>query len=373
MRSALLQLAASTLLCNALNAQPVQWIVDARPTQVIENELPGGDVLLRVRSVMRRDDGALLIANNGSQRLYLMSKTGAVMATFGRSGSGPGEFRSLSQAYWKKDGSIGALDLLSRTEQVFDRNGKFVRSVALTPLIEHMNLQGRPLFQYARADAWLVYASGRVQQQPRQIFHVPTDLHLLVGNRLSTLGSFRSTEQHASRDGSSAMIVPFGNTVVVGSTTTHTVAGEISGDSLLVFDADGKRVNVIRLRAPRHRFTSGEHRKIRDSLVRMATQSPRSSPAWIEAVTDVPLPAVLPAFKELVGDATGLIWVREYGWPVDLNRWTVYDVSGVPVARAQLPAGLRVMEIGRDYVLGVHRDEDDVETIHLHSLTRRSK
>ncbi len=361
------------LLCNALNAQPVQWTVEARPTQVIESELPDGDVLLRVRSVLRRDDGALLIANGGSQRLYLMSKTGTVIAAFGRSGSGPGEFRLLGQAYWKSDGLIGALDMTLRTEQVFDRNGKFIRSMALTPLIEQMALERRPSFQFARADAWIVRASGRPDQRPGQIFHVPVDLHQLVGNRMATLGAFRSVEQQSSRDGSSSMIVPFGNNLMVAFTASHTVAGETSGDSLLVFDADGKRVNVIRVGAPRHRFTSAEHRKIRDSLIRVATRSPRTSPAWIEAVTDLRLPAILPAFKELIGDATGLIWVREHGWPVDHNRWTVYNVSGVPVARAQLPAGLRVTEIGRDYVLGVHHDEDDVETVQMHSLLRRAK
>lgn len=64
----------------------------------------------------------------------------------------------------------------------------------------------------------------------------------------------------------------------------------------------------------------------------------------------------------------GHLWVRqpgESGGPVD---WIVYDLEARPIGRVTTPAGFEIHEIGRDYVLGVGRDEMDVEYVELYAL-----
>jgi hypothetical protein len=48
----------------------------------------------------------------------------------------------------------------------------------------------------------------------------------------------------------------------------------------------------------------------------------------------------------------------------------VYDANGGPLARVRLPARFDPFHIGKDFVLGVRKDELDVEHVELYRLTR---
>ena len=50
--------------------------------------------------------------------------------------------------------------------------------------------------------------------------------------------------------------------------------------------------------------------------------------------------------------------------------WTVFDPEGRMLGTVRVPAALRVLEIGDDWLLGVHRDEYDVQQLRLHTLQR---
>jgi hypothetical protein len=46
----------------------------------------------------------------------------------------------------------------------------------------------------------------------------------------------------------------------------------------------------------------------------------------------------------------------------------VFDAEGVWQGAVKLPASIRVLDIGANYVLGVHADELGVESVQLFSL-----
>jgi hypothetical protein len=58
------------------------------------------------------------------------------------------------------------------------------------------------------------------------------------------------------------------------------------------------------------------------------------------------------------------------GWVVDSEgaEWIVLDDQGQTVARVQTPPGVMVLEIGSDYIVGLSRDELDVESVSLYRL-----
>ena len=63
-------------------------------------------------------------------------------------------------------------------------------------------------------------------------------------------------------------------------------------------------------------------------------------------------------------DRDDRLWVEEYAAvPDDRSVWTVFTPEGTLVARATMPQRLTPLEIGRDYLLGVERDELDVESV----------
>jgi hypothetical protein len=63
------------------------------------------------------------------------------------------------------------------------------------------------------------------------------------------------------------------------------------------------------------------------------------------------------------------LWVRESNRPGDeRSRWSVFTDEGELLGEVDMPPGLRVLDIGPDYVLGLHRDELDVEYVRKHVL-----
>jgi hypothetical protein len=52
-------------------------------------------------------------------------------------------------------------------------------------------------------------------------------------------------------------------------------------------------------------------------------------------------------------------------------QYVVLDGLANPIARAVIPADLRITEIGRDYVLGVRADGDGLQEVVLFRLVRR--
>ncbi|WP_425153655.1 hypothetical protein [Candidatus Palauibacter sp.] len=73
-----------------------------------------------------------------------------------------------------------------------------------------------------------------------------------------------------------------------------------------------------------------------------------------------------PAFSEILSDRAGHLWVRGYR----TAAWTVFDPEGRVQGLIETPPGLRIFEIGEDYLLGWVYDELGVEYVQLWSLSR---
>jgi hypothetical protein len=80
----------------------------------------------------------------------------------------------------------------------------------------------------------------------------------------------------------------------------------------------------------------------------------------------------MPAYATgLKGDRSGNVWVPAFeiarGTP---TRWSVFDPDGRYWGDLTTPARFRVLEIGDDYVLGVWRDDLDVEYLRKYELRK---
>ncbi len=65
------------------------------------------------------------------------------------------------------------------------------------------------------------------------------------------------------------------------------------------------------------------------------------------------------------------LWVQEYaGVNSAATRYLIIGSDLKPRAWVPVPAGFRVKDAGRDYVAGVHFDEDELETVRVYRLTR---
>ena len=93
------------------------------------------------------------------------------------------------------------------------------------------------------------------------------------------------------------------------------------------------------------------------------------------------LPKTLPAYSAVKLDGMGRVWVREYieldgmgpmnadmgkgpRWRPDVPaRWYVFSNDGEFLGTVRLPLGFVVHDIGKDHIVGVIRDADDVEYV----------
>ncbi|HET9065888.1 MAG TPA: hypothetical protein VFN22_08745 [Gemmatimonadales bacterium] len=78
---------------------------------------------------------------------------------------------------------------------------------------------------------------------------------------------------------------------------------------------------------------------------------------FAKAVAHLPSLRDLPPILGLLTDTRGWLWVWD-----GLDRWSVFDTGGKWLTTVHVPL-YRVYEFGADYVLGVVRDADDVESI----------
>lgn len=85
----------------------------------------------------------------------------------------------------------------------------------------------------------------------------------------------------------------------------------------------------------------------------------------------VTVPEEMPAYGDIRADAAGYLWVQDYRAPGDpAPSWTVFDAEGEPLGRIALPPGVRVEEIGVDYLIGTGADDLDRPYVALWALDR---
>ena len=86
---------------------------------------------------------------------------------------------------------------------------------------------------------------------------------------------------------------------------------------------------------------------------------------------EAPKPSTLPAHREIMADALGVLWVQNYSPPwEDSNIWSLFGTDGSWICDVELPPGLEVMQIGEGHLLGLRQDELDVEYVQLHEVVR---
>ena len=77
----------------------------------------------------------------------------------------------------------------------------------------------------------------------------------------------------------------------------------------------------------------------------------------------------MPPVGRMLHDARGRLWAMDFLASFDtVATWRVFDLEGRQLGVVRMPAALTVHEIGADWVLGVFRNEDDVEEVRAYAL-----
>lgn len=354
--------------------------------------------LVDVADVTRRSDGIYVIADRGSQAVRLYGAEGTFLRTFGSAGSGPGEFTDPGPLLVTAGDTLVVWDQSLLRFTRFDREGELadVRTVDWGQLFTRLQLEvevgksdvtmkgmaaGGGLYPGAMeplADgSFLVRLAEKADDAPSEGYHRKRGGALRLSadfSRVDTLMFFGETEQYAVE-------APWGPYAVAPPLAKRTEIAHRAGSSRICI-GDQEKPEIVCIRS------DGERTLIRWNAEPAPVLEPEIA-LWKEATVQeydlklsrsqvlemlerVPTPQSRPPYSSLHLDPANHLWVERgptSGKEGESTDFLVFDSNGVLLGTVTFPS-VRVLEVGLDYVLGVHVDQLGIQYVRVYRLIR---
>ncbi|HEX2079962.1 MAG TPA: hypothetical protein VHG08_19750 [Longimicrobium sp.] len=329
----------------------------------------------RVADAVRLRDGTLLVADAQANEVRAFDARGRYLRTLGRAGGGPGEFRGLDDLYLLPGDTVAAYDHQGPRLSFFAPSGTFVRSVSLAPV--EGTLPPRPLGFFADGRMLVAPLYNPVfNSSPRPARDtVPLALYSAAGTQSALLARVPGEEMVTVVGGEGDDRMAMRGPPPFGLATSFAVHGErlLVGDpvryELVERRPDGTVARLVRRSGAREAVTQAD----RDAYIERRREGMRDARfRQIEErmMKSVPFPDHKPFFTALRVDAEGNAWVQRPAYPEADTPWDVFDAEGRLLGTVTTPAGLRVTQIGADFVVGIWTDELDVPHVRVHRMEK---
>jgi hypothetical protein len=349
------------------------WSVDQVPSLEIGLEDgPPEYQFSQVEGVLRLPDGRIVVADGGSREIRFFDGEGRFQSASGRRGDAPGEYRQIIALGYGPGDSIWVFDYGNRRFTVLTDAGEVVRTLTLDPTLANVSAVGRLTdgsfvvreFWSAGGDAGAIRLG--LVRDPAAVARYAPD-----GARIDTIAMFLGREVFVgTEEGRGVMSTPL---------FAHSTSAAVHGDEVFigdqqnfevgVYSPDGVLRRIIRLPDIDLRVARDDiERAIEQRLARVPEEQKVRMRAQLEAMD---VPATRPAYGRLLVDSEGALWTGDYApYPEDPVLWRVFDGGGRLVVALQVPERFRIFDIGTDWILGVWRDDLDVERIRSYHLRK---
>lgn len=329
--------------------------------------------LFEVAGALRLPDGRIAVANGGTSDIRIFGTDGSLITTHGRRGEGPGEYMNPQLAGRNADGSLLVFDSQLRRVSVIDVDSGYVGSYLVGsegggfPLARGTVGAGNVLLgggMYFSSDQG--FPTGLVRPPSRYMVIGPD------GEVVGDFGEIPAAEMFARTDGSSfsASGVPFGRVTAIAAGGPHVWLGTGDAWELRAYTANATLVRIVRFDWPLRTVSAG----LIDAYIeeRVADVRDENEARQIRtSIAEMPTPVSVPPYERFFGDDFGNLWVGEYLLPGETMRtWTIIGPDGAATGRLTMPPRTLPLDIGQDWILGLTRDELDVESLTLWSLQR---
>ena len=316
-------------------------------------------------------DGSAAISDDGNAEVVLLSPDGTEHEVLARSGGGPGEVGFVISLF-----AVGQDVLLMED----DRNGRFTLfangSHARTVTVEDPTLS-RGLRARGIDSGGLVlmstsgYRSG-FEEAWLPGYMVRFDLETGVAD---TVASYDFVP-YSPREGPRNPFQAIGDVTVAGGHFVYTRSDEPEATWHL---PDGTVTQIVRWE-PERIYPTEEHLKPLEASLRSRyrVSNPQASAERLEEMVGEDMASCridpnvpLPVFKQPFGDGDGRVWLPTYeaGGPREgVPPYTVFSPNGEWLGRVDAPAGLRILDVAGGRVLGVVKDEMDIESVVVYEL-----
>ncbi len=342
------------------------WRID--PDPVVDLTLSGtgpAHEFYRAHSMKQRPDGSLMIADGSSREVRVFSANGGFLGSFGGSGDGPGEFRSLRR-----------IDNAGDTLLALGRGRVTVATHDLT-VVRTFDIDRWTIDLHYLGGGWILPEVSRpvlpmdglagLVRRPE-----PLVLFDLEGTRIDSIGEMRGPEVYVHvRDGSYVGTAPhfFGKRSHVAALGSHIFRGSSDMMQLEELDLSGSLVRILRIPDYPLDLSDVQIASERDFLLdRLTPENPLRAPFEAAPASDT-----RPAFTDILVDPSGAVWLELHRGDSERDqpeRWLVLDADGTWLGTVEIPDRFSVSDVAMDAVLGVWEDELDVEHPQVLRLTR---
>jgi hypothetical protein len=334
----------------------------------------------RVVAAFGEADGTTVVADRLALEIRLFDEQGRHIRTVGGPGDGPGEFGLITWARRLRGDTIGVWDYARHRLSLFTADGDFVSSSAMGPIADPSPSSAGMVvipdpqviggYEDGSMVADLVVAFVDVPEGVQRPVAplVVVERETMAWHEVGTVEpgdwfSFPGSELFP------VSLLPFGLRLRLAVAEDWMVVGWGDERGFGVMGRNGALETIFRPHLRRAPVQADEIE--RDRSRRLAAQSEDTRPELARVLDAIPYPAVKPAHGRIVASSEE-IWIQE-GDPEttpDSDRWFVFDREGNFLGSIQVPEGLRITDIGPDYVIGVRTDELDVPTVERFGLTR---
>ena len=347
------------------------WSIDPDPLVdlTVSGDGPAHE-FFRVRGVRLRPDGSLVLADRASRQIRLYSSEGKLLGSLGGPGQGPGEFNDIQQIELVAD-TVFALDSDGRVT-VVGPDMELVRTFTLPSSVNDIHsLDDGTLLGESFMEPGPVEIANRMIRPP--IALVRFDLE---GSRIDSIGERPGRELYsfALDDYSGSRPPLFGRNAETATLGPRAFYG--SSDLMQVEEMDlaGNIVRILRVPGYDLALANAEVAAERNAYLDFDLPAGVTlHPLIRRSIEELPTPATRPAFQRMLVDPAGAVWLQLYRGlsEVDLpQEWLVLAVDGTWLGTVEAPDRFSVTDITIETVLGVWRDELDVEHPQVLRLTR---
>lgn len=366
---ALTIVAAGVGITTAATTAGAQWSLSAAPIlQIGSDESPDYE-FNRIVHLLRLSDNRILVTTGPDIRFF--GPDGRFLSRAGGRGRGPGEYQFVSSVVPMPGDTLYTMNI--RSIVVLDREGKYLRQSMpdLSPLAAdgwfgegHQLLPNGNLLvpQYSQEDG---AAPSPSLARPRLRYVI---LDLASGRVIPLHQSGGLAQQYVNGE---PLVMPFSPHARHAVGRDRVYVGDNDSTRIHAFDLTGRPVGSFTVAAqvtPMAREDLEAYRQLMLEFARRRNVDPAEMDRRWDAT---PKPRRHPYWGTALVDETGVLWVSA---PDRMNNaplnWTAFGRDGRRLATLAMPARFTPKQIGADFVLGVQRDEDDVESIAMYGLRR---
>ena len=317
-------------------------------------------------------DGSAAIFDVSSSEVVLLNSDGTFHSVLAPAGEGPGEVRAVTSMFDVGQDSILIEDIGNGRFTLFV-DGAVARSVSTQgPISDGLSAHGMDA-----SGQMLMSSSGYRRGFPDEWlpgYMVRFDLDTGVADTVATYDyvPFRPPEGTPEN--------PFSYFGIVGAVGGEFLYGRTDTPELIWRRPDGSIRQIVRWQ-PDRVYPTEEHWDLYAADLRKTAPEYNPQARTEEAIEELVTSMLaryqldpdepLPLFTPPIADDAGRVWLGEFTVPSDRGAapsYTILSPEGHWLGSLDLPDGLRILDVVGGQVLGVVKDEMDVESVVVWAL-----